>query len=800
MLKTLAGIRFALVWGLLSLTGTLQISLPSRAQQPRQSQDSLPKGGKALTPALDLPGKPEASTTVRDALFRADHAVANSADLPPVLPQGRRVIGLALEGGGALGLAHIGVLQWLEENHIPVDRMSGTSMGALVGSMYAAGMSPAEIASVALGQNFQEIFAIESPYDSLNFRRRQDRREMPQALTFGLKGGPSLRNAVLIDRGLNEFLDEHLAAYNLVDLRYDSLPIPFRCVATDLTEMQSVVFFGGPLPQAVRASISIPGVFAPVEVRGKYLVDGAIMDNLPTDIVRKDLHADIVIGVHLKTPAFKSHDLSSIVGVFARAYSAGTARNERLGKEGADVLIEAETQLFSVSAYDQAKQLVAAGYAAASAHAQELRRYQLDDRDWGVYLLDRASRVRRAPSAFQVTRVEGSSAGARALVDRELVPLRSKPVEAGSVSRALGAVQASGTVQTNYQWMQPGVQDSVNHTQVVGPASGIEVRLSDTKNGPPFLLFGADITAVSSNVTRTTFNMRLLNTDLGGFGSELRTDVRLGFMTQVSTEYHRPLAAKGLYIQPTVGILRQPVYLWRRQQRISEHLQEQAGGGLDVGWTFSRFAQGSAEYRAQALRWHPVSGQDGTPVVDGVAQTAVLHLTLDNSSESSFSITGKRFDLKAGALFNSASSKNAPLVETRVAKAFRLDKHNALFFSGRADSFFRRTVAEPLRFSVGGPLQLSAASVDEFRGTDIYLLRSGFVHRLATLPVGYGEGLYVGFAYEGAKIGAPESPWLLRQDGVVTLVGVTPIGALTFGASMGDTGHKKVFFTYGRLF
>ncbi len=151
-------------------------------------------------------GRPGATSNVDNADVKTGHAVADLADLPNVVPSGRPVIGLALEGGGALGLAHIGVLQWMEDNHIPVDRLAGTSMGALIGGLYASGHSPAEMREIASSDVFRAVFAIETPYIDASFRRREDRRQLPQAIQLGLKGGPSLRNAVLVDAGLNEFL------------------------------------------------------------------------------------------------------------------------------------------------------------------------------------------------------------------------------------------------------------------------------------------------------------------------------------------------------------------------------------------------------------------------------------------------------------------------------------------------------------------------------------------------------------------------------------------------------------------
>ena len=223
----------------------------------------------------------------------------DNSPLPSVTPSKPPVIGVALEGGGALGLAHIGVLQWMEDHHIPIDRIAGTSMGALVGALYASGLTPAQMRALATSDAFNGVFTLQTPYADLSYRRRQDRREIPQALTVGLRHGPSLHNALLTDRGVNEFLLTNLPAYNREELDFNRMPIPFRCVATDLNTLQPSLFPAARCPGRARLHLHSRRLFARQGADGHYLVDGGILDNLPTDVVRNDLHADIVIAIHL---------------------------------------------------------------------------------------------------------------------------------------------------------------------------------------------------------------------------------------------------------------------------------------------------------------------------------------------------------------------------------------------------------------------------------------------------------------------------------------------------------------------
>jgi NTE family protein len=747
-------------------------------------------------PSVQLPGGHAGLTSpINNAMVKTDSAPAGA--LPPVVPADRPSIGLVLDGGGALGLAHIGVLKWFEENRIPVDRITGTSMGSLIGALYATGHSSEEIEEVATGAELPNIFHLSVDYDQLSYRRRQDRREMPGAIEVGLKGGISLRNSLLTDRGLNAFLHDEFQSYDGDRVRFDELPIPFRCVSTDLNTLHPVVFYGGSIPLAVRASISIPGIFAPVKYENHYLVDGAIMENLPTEVAKSDLRSGVVIAVLLPSTEFTDSDVASVVGVFARAFSAGTARNERESVKLANVLLTPETGKYGVGDYGNAKELIDAGYAAAKAQREKLLKYQLSPEAWKEYLADKDSRRRAHPGLLETVKIEGGSAGAQESVSKSMKPLQGKPIEPKPIIQALNRVQNNQTYEAEFVTVasrRPG------DTTAPGPDNGVLVNLEPTRNGPPFLLVGADVTAVTDNVTRGTLDLRLINNDLGGYRSELRTDLRIGFLTQASTEYYRRLREDGLFVQPHLGLLRQPVYIFSDQQRIAERLQQNAGGGLDFGRTYGSRAQLAAEWRYEQVRWHTQIGSDGRPDLSGTAQSGVLHYTYNSLNAAQIPTRGMLFDVSAGGLYHALASQNAPVVQLKSMYSAAFAGDNILGIGFSADTYFRRDVADPLRFTLGGPLRLSASSIDEYRGTDDMLARAAYFRRIASLPTQLGDGLYITGAYEGGEVWSPERPAFLRQDGVLGVLAATPLGSITLGGAIGDAGRRKFFFTFGRLF
>jgi NTE family protein len=719
---------------------------------------------------------------------------------------GRPAIGIALEGGGALGLAHIGVLQWLEEHRVPVDRISGTSMGSLVGALYATGDTPAQMRALAVTDAFSRVFTLRTSYADSNFRRRQDRRELPDAFTIGLRHRVSLRNALLTDRGVNEFLTVNLPNYNSDELDYNQLPIPFRCVATDLNTLAPVTFASGPLPQAVRASISIPGVFPPVQDRnGHYLVDGGILDNLPTDVLKRDLHAGVIIAIRIEDAPLANSDTTSIIGVLDRAFDAGIQRNVAQAEQLADLVINIPVGSFSGTDYAQAAGLIDAGYKAAEQNRAALLRYALDADGWKAYLTARESRRRLPPGALLQVRVEGPEPGpepgAVREVLRDLKPLEGRPIVPATTLAALKPVQSNGEITADWETFAPAPSASVPSTSAVPvPDTGLLVRLSSDPTGPPYLLISPELAAATSNITRGEITLRLVDQNLGGFGSELRANARIGYMTDLSAEYYRLLTPSGYFLEPRTGVLREPVYVWVKQKRVAERFQQDLGVGLEAGRTFSDQLQVSADWHAEDTRWSLTTGSGGGPYLSGTAQTGLLHVSVDQASSGEVSPNGFRLAASAGALYHAAQSANAPLVKLNFGISRSPSQANIFGISGEVSSYLRANVAQPYRFTLGGPLRLSASSFDEYRGTDTYLARAGYMHRLAALPTGLGQGLYGTLAYEGGEIWSPESKAILRQDGLAGLVANTPLGLFTFGISVGDAGHRKVFITLGRWF
>ena len=226
-------------------------------------------------------------------------------------------IGLVLSGGSALGLAHVGVLQWLEEHRIPVAYVGGTSMGGLVGGLFATGHDTAEMKEFVRSIDWSSVFNPAPPFRELAFRRKEDRRDFPNKLQLGLKKGIRLPTSIASGHEVGLVLSRFAAPYS--EYRsFDDLPTPFRCVATNLVNGEQVVFKQGSLPIALRATMSLPAIFAPLQVDDMVLADGGMLNNLPVDVV-KAMGADMIIAVALVDPEAKKESLESLLGVAKRS-------------------------------------------------------------------------------------------------------------------------------------------------------------------------------------------------------------------------------------------------------------------------------------------------------------------------------------------------------------------------------------------------------------------------------------------------------------------------------------------------
>ncbi|MGC4062551.1 MAG: patatin-like phospholipase family protein [Aquabacterium sp.] len=459
-------------------------------------------------------------------------ASASTQTNPPV-PPNRPRIGLVLSGGGARGLAHVGVLKVLERERIPVDVIAGTSMGAIVGGLYASGMSAVDVEAEVRKLDWGNVFASRVDRQELTQRRKEQDFEVSPLLEIGI-GRDGLKAPVgsISSRGL----ESHLRRLTLSTRKFknfDQLPTPFRAVATDMETGQALVLQDGDLATALRSSMSVPGVFAPVEVNGRLLGDGGLVDNTPVDVARQ-MGAQRLIVVNIGTPLSKRAMLTTLTGVTAQMINILTEQNVRQSLASLtpqDVLIAPDLHDLTAADFDRAAEFMNLGEAQAEAMVLRMQDLKLSEADYAKWKAQRAQRVMAPAPPLSFVKFEGSQ-----ITHPEYRPdiLLTQPGDVFDIAKAerdITVLAASGDYQgTDYRLVRtPDGQE------------GLVFDLKDKSWGPDYLQLGLDFSA--DNRGRSTFNLKLVHNRhwLDNAGTEWRNFLRLGTAPLLGTELYRPM-------------------------------------------------------------------------------------------------------------------------------------------------------------------------------------------------------------------------------------------------------------------
>jgi NTE family protein len=768
---------------------TAQQMLADHANPDAKSSGQTSKPGKAPAGQDTTSSSKPASTGEQSASTALRLGPLAPSTPPTDLPKDRPVIGLALGGGGAVAMSEIGVLQWFEEHHIPVDVIAGTSMGSILAALYSTGHTPEQMKKIMTEDSVNNVFRITQAYSAQSFRRREDSRDIPNAIGVGLRHGASFRNSLLSDTGLNELLDKEFLRYN-DQTDFNNLPIPFRCQATDLNAAKTVTFARGSIQDAVRASASIPGVFRPFELDGHEYVDGAVLDNLPTGDV-KAMNADVILAVSLKLQPVGKGDLDSILGVLQRAFAVGIENNEEKDRKLANVVIVPDTTGFTASDYLKTDQLAARGYAAAEADKAELLKYALDDAQWNQYIAHRELREKGPPGPVLLVKIKGPNESVEAAAHRLFDPLINEPVDTNRVQKLLAQLRSDGRYEADY---------TVGYDKDDPTRPILLVTVSNKKTGPPFLDVGFNLAAQTGGVTRATINTILLDQDLGGYGSELRTKVDFGFYTRVESEYYWKFSVNGFFLAPRAGITRTPYYIYSGNTRLSQRQSQFAGPAADIGWSDGSLQEFRAGWQFQNVSWETTTGSDGLPNYNGNAQTGRVQYIYDSQDRALVPEFGIRSVTTLGYLYGTRGSTSAPQLFSQIQFAHTFDKKNVFLMNMEGGTMLNRDVAQPFRYTLGGPLRLSASAIGQYRGTDYFLVTPGYLRKIKSLPAPLGNSLYLGGVFEEGQVRSPDGPTVTRSDVFFGILAETPLGVIAIGPAIGNGGERKLVFTIGKLF
>jgi NTE family protein len=707
----------------------------------------------------------------------------------------RLKIGIALEGGGALGLAHIGVLQWFEDHHIPVDYVAGTSMGGLVGGLYATGKSPEELKDIVEQQDWNAIIDGGTAYQDLSFRRKEDARAFPNRIELGLKKGLSLPSGLNSGQGVSMLIDRETLPYTHSG-SFDNLPIPFRCVATNLVTGKAMVFDHGSIAQAMRSTMSIPGVFAPVRDGENIYVDGGLLGNLPTDVVRK-MGADIVIAVHLQIAPADPSAIQSLFSVLGRSVEVVVHENELRGLAGADLVVNVDLTAFTAMEYNKAETIIDHGTEAAAAKANVLSPYALDDADWKAYMEARRARVKTTLPVPQFVEIRGTDPNAAAALEHTLHPLVGTPINPPDLEDRLNRLTGIGKFDSVDYWLAEK-----------GDQTGLVVFVHEKGYAPPTLQLGFEADgSESKNVTFTQAG-RLTFYDLAGYRSEWRTDFEFGNTYEVATELYRPFTAMSKwFFAPNGKVSNAGFRFFYKNNPVALYRFEDEQVGIDIGYGFNRFSEVRAGYSFGYTADHLNLGRPDFFSTSGQLSDTHFRFRTDRTDDPIVPRLGYSGELNFHWYNKYPGADRRLPAGMAVIKGFQpVTPKGSVFASAEGGTTFGvHDTGIPI-FYLGAPLRLSAYGTNELFGEQYYLFRAGYLHELLTLPPFVGKKVFVVSSYELGKMYqflpefnlTPESKY--PMDFETGVVAETAFGPLFVGGAVGDSGHQKWFFQLGRVF
>lgn len=480
--------------------------------------------------------------------------------------------GLVLSGGGARGLAHIGVLKQIEELNIPIHAIAGTSMGAVIGGLYAAGYSADELQAIALELDWVNTLSDNPMREDIPYRRKQDDRDflVKQRLTFD-RGRLGLPLGLLQGQNLTLALETLLVHTNDVE-NFDRLPIPFRAVATDIATGEAVVFDQGHLPQAIRASIALPGFFSPVRIGDRLLVDGVLSKNVPVDVARS-MGVDRVIVVDIGTPLKSASDLNSILDIMDQTTTLLTRANteKQLATLGPnDLLLQPELGDMGFSSFSEIAEAIAAGeQSLRDSNGQTLLALRSQVEPGGNLASTRPVRTPVIDEIRVINSGKVSDQVVRNLLRQEI----GEPLNIERLEKDMGTIYGTDYFsRVNYEIVN---EDERNV---------LLVRTSGRETGTDYLRLGLNLVDDFRGGSYFNIGASYRVNGVNPLGAEWLTRLQIGQHQLVYSEFYQPLDFGSRYfVAPFIDVESQNVEVIIDNDPVVDYRQLRYGGGINLG-------------------------------------------------------------------------------------------------------------------------------------------------------------------------------------------------------------------------
>jgi NTE family protein len=706
----------------------------------------------------------------------------------PAEPAGRPRTCLVLGGGGARGAAHIGVLKVLERERVPIDCIVGTSMGAIVGSLYASGYSADQIEAALKSINWTQMFHDDPLRAERPIRRKDDELRFVGGVEVGIDtGGIALPQGFVQGQQLLLTLRRLLEpTWNVGS--YDELPIPFRCIAADIVTGDKVVFARGDLATAVRASMSVPGAFAPIRVDGRLLVDGGMVDNVPVDEARL-LGADRLIVVAVGTGLLKEEDLNSPFAVADQMLTALMQHRsrEQLARLGPkDLFIQPELGAMSAARFDLAGDAIRIGHAAAESAVQEIRRFAVSESDYGSWA------ARHEPPDSKVPRVEFVNARDN---ERRFAHNIGKPFDAAAFERDVSVMYGEGRHES-IAWRLTRDEER----------TGVDIDAVEKAWGPNFLRLGLEL---SDNFDGRSSYQALVQarfTSMNDRGGEGLARLQLGRVFDLRLEFYQPWGRDRQYsVAPYLRYRALNIPLRADpsdETYLAEIHRSEFLGGLEIGWNPSSHWRLSTGVESGHEDARIQVGLPGAPEVSGDVGLVRGRIEFDTLDSVTYPTRGMRVDLST-ELYTSVLGSDESADATRLSFDRALGGRRNHLLLGLQLAYSNggaNTIG--VSSKIGGLANLSGYLADEVVADELGLARAIYYRRLTSDSRVLGFPLYAGASLElGGFWGSRDE---IDGDDLVTagslFLGIDSfLGPIFLGYGRAETGVDAFYLRFGPL-
>jgi NTE family protein len=748
--------------------------------------------GRALVAALLLAGLANHPMAAPGSALAATASAANESahDAPELqaLPRtegGPRIV-LVLSGGGARGGAHIGVLRALEELRVPIHGVVGTSMGAVVGGLYAAGHSPVDLERLAAELDWVDLFEDDPARDAFSVRHKQQERKLLARAASGIDSeGIRLPQGYLRGHKLKALFTRQTLQVAGVD-RFTDLPVPFAAVAADITSGEPVILDHGNLAESIFASMAIPALVTPQKINGRLLVDGGVANNLPVDVAIA-MGANVVIAVDISSPLYDETQLTSLLTVTDQLTNLLTRKNTeaqiaRLRPQ--DLLVLPVLGEVTSVDFSRMETVITAGYRAIQAQAEALAPLAVPAAQFDDYL---ASQRRPQPETIPVERIDVASDTAidaeRLKAQLGLEPGLLHVDDIDAAADRLYGLELFGEVPWRYR------------------DGSLTLQPSRKSWGPNYLRFGFGLEDDFEGRNHYRLGLALTATEVNSAGGEWRSEAYLGDRPTLATEFHQPLGrTRAWYVRPGVGwrSFTRPVY--DGDQRLADYQIRQTGAGLAAGHTFGTRRDAQIEFFGARGSRERLVGNPGAPGGDADSGWVALRLLHDDLDSVFFPRHGRAAGIHwqwSDESIGASAGYEAWSVD--LTQALAIGPHSVVL-SAEYDSVYEGAAPFHEAHTLGGFFRLSGLAVDERIGQHRALNRAAYYYRVgdaAILPIYLGASLEAGQVWperEGIDLGELDVAGSL-------FVGIdSPIGPLYIGGGMAEGGNGSLYIFLGQPF